>query len=226
MELKNVVPWGRSFSEYKDMFTLTEDDLNKKILGCGDGPACFNAEMTERGHKVVSVDPIYKFNVAQIKSRITSVYPNIINQISRHQEDYLWDNIANPAELGQIRMEAMNKFLGDFEIGKEASRYVDASLPTLPFDDNSFNLALCSHYLFLYSDHIDLEKHIEYVDELCRVSKEVRVYPLLSLEGTTSRHLETVVSTLSDQGLFAFLAPVKYEFQKGADQMLVVKKRN
>jgi len=37
MELSEVVPWGRSLSEYIEMFSLSENDLEKKILGCGGG---------------------------------------------------------------------------------------------------------------------------------------------------------------------------------------------
>ncbi|MCI5142695.1 MAG: SAM-dependent methyltransferase, partial [Candidatus Electrothrix sp. ATG1] len=40
-QLKEIVPWGRSFQEYVAMFALSEDDLGKRILGCGDGPASF-----------------------------------------------------------------------------------------------------------------------------------------------------------------------------------------
>lgn len=60
MELANIVPWGRSFEEYRAMFELSEQDLNKRILGCGDGPASFNAEATKRGSKVISCDPVYR----------------------------------------------------------------------------------------------------------------------------------------------------------------------
>ena len=41
--LDQVVPWGRSFDEYRRMFALTDADLSRVILGCGDGPASFNA---------------------------------------------------------------------------------------------------------------------------------------------------------------------------------------
>ena len=40
--LKQIVPWGRSFAEYVAMFALSGDDLGKRILGCGDGPAAFD----------------------------------------------------------------------------------------------------------------------------------------------------------------------------------------
>ncbi|WNN90803.1 hypothetical protein [Gloeocapsopsis dulcis] len=59
MKLNEVVPWGRTLEEYKLMFNLSEADLNTKIFGCGDGLASFNAEMTQLGYSVVSVDPIY-----------------------------------------------------------------------------------------------------------------------------------------------------------------------
>ena len=36
---KDIVPWGRSFDEYLDMFNLSEEDLMRDIVGVGDGPA-------------------------------------------------------------------------------------------------------------------------------------------------------------------------------------------
>ena len=56
--LDKVVPWGRSFDEYQQLFALTPADLERRILGCGDGPAAFNAEATRRGARVVSCDPL------------------------------------------------------------------------------------------------------------------------------------------------------------------------
>jgi hypothetical protein len=31
--LDHVVPWGRSFDEYRRMFALTSEDLDRRILG-------------------------------------------------------------------------------------------------------------------------------------------------------------------------------------------------
>jgi hypothetical protein len=66
MQLNKIIPWGRTFAEYRDMFALSDADLNQKILGCGDGPASFNAQMTELGYSVVSIDPVYQFSAEQI----------------------------------------------------------------------------------------------------------------------------------------------------------------
>lgn len=81
MELKDVVPWGRFLAEYQSMFSLTDSDFKKSILGCGDGPASFNAEMTAAGSHVVSADPVYAFSEFQIRSRIAEVYPTILKQL-------------------------------------------------------------------------------------------------------------------------------------------------
>ena len=49
MKLENIVPFGRSLDEYKNMFSLYDGDLGKNIIGVGDGPASFNAEMFALG---------------------------------------------------------------------------------------------------------------------------------------------------------------------------------
>lgn len=146
-----------------------------------------------------------------------------LSQMINNKNSYVWEIISSVEELGNIRMEAMNKFLGDYESGKRIGRYLNESLPTLPFSDNSFELALCSHFLFLYSEHVSQDQHISSMMELCRVSKEIRVYPLLSLDGETSRHLRPVMSSLRSRGIEVSLEHVSYQFQKGANQMLVAK---
>jgi len=225
VDLSEVAPWGRSFSEYEEMFSLSHDDLTKKILGCGDGPASFNAELSANGGNVISIDPIYQFSALEVQSRIEEIYHRIMDQVSRNKEDYAWANIRDVKELGEVRMMAMKTFLNDYENAQETGRYLNAALPTLPFENAEFDLALCSHYLFLYSDHVNQEQHVESMKELCRVAKEVRVYPLLSITNNKmSPHIVPVMEALEDEGVNVSLAPVKYEFQKGATEMLVAKR--
>lgn len=224
MELETVVPWGRSFSEYQEMFSLTSENLGQKILGCGDGPASFNAELIQKGGNVISVDPVYQFSGEQIRSRIEEACFQVIEQVSRNRDDFVWKNIPNVEALAKARMEAMHIFLSDYATAKGSGRYLDAALPKLPFDDGEFDLALCSHYLFLYSEHVDREQHIRSMRELCRVSREVRVYPLLSISSNKeSPHLRPVMADLESTGIKVSLIEVGYEFQKGATKMLVAK---
>ena len=223
MQLQDIVPWGRSFEEYRDMFMLTDADLQKTILGCGDGPASFNAVLTKAGGKVVSADPVYRFTVEQIRSRVREVHPEIMTEVSKNHGDYVWESIRDVEHLGHVRMEAMELFFDDYEQGKQTGRYINASLPELPFENKTFDLALCSHYLFLYSEHVSLEQHILSVKELCRVANEVRVYPLVTLEGKPSGHLDSVVADLQNVGMDVSFHRVRYRFQKGAEEVLVAK---
>ena len=223
MELANVVPWGRSFEEYQAMFRLSQGDLNKRILGCGDGPASFNVEATGRGCQVTSCDPVYEFQAEEIRRRIDDVYPDIMAKMQQGADSYTWDSLGSVEKLGEVRMKAMSRFLSDFDAGYRQERYVPASLPSLPFSDSEFDLALCSHYLFLYSDHVDGAAHLASMRELCRVASEVRVFPVVSLDGRISKHLEQVMTALFADGIDISLQPVSYRFQKGATEMLVAK---
>ena len=81
MKLSEVVPWGRSLAEYQLLFNLSEAELDLRILGCGDGPASFNSEMTAAGRRVISIDPIYAFSKEQIRQRVAETYEPIISQV-------------------------------------------------------------------------------------------------------------------------------------------------
>ena len=221
MDLKQTVPWGRDFDEYIDMFALHSMEEGAKIIGCGDGPASFNAEANTRGISATSVDPIYNFSRAELSTRINEARDEVMSQVRAKADDYVWNTIKNPDDLEKRRMRAMGAFLEDYELGLKSKRYVNASLPALPFQDNAFDIGLCSHFLFLYSPQVDEQTHIESVLELCRVAREVRVYPLLSIsDNERSEHLDAVCSSLTDSGLVFEEVAVNYEFQRGAKSML------
>ncbi|UAJ74666.1 SAM-dependent methyltransferase (plasmid) [Synechocystis sp. PCC 7339] len=222
MKLDEVVPWGRTLKEYKSMFCLSETDLNTKILGCGDGPASFNAEMTELGHSVVSIDPVYQFSAEQIEQRVRETYEQVISQVKQNHQNYIWKNFQDADELGKARLNAMEKFLSDYEAGKASKRYLNQSLPNLDFFNHQFELCLCSHLLFLYSEQLSLDFHVASIHELLRIASEVRIFPLLKLDGEVSPYLELVMEDLSDKGYSAKVQAVAYEFQKDGNKMLKI----
>lgn len=222
--LKQVVPWGRSFEEYVRMFDLREKDLQKKIASCGDGPAGFNAEMTKRGHRVVSCDPIYRFSEKQIESRIDKTYAVVLEQLKKNRKDYVWKSFRTPEEVGDTRMQAMRNFLEDYDRGKREGRYITGRLPQLAFKDNQFDLALCSHFLFLYTKHLSLDFHVAAIKEMLRVAKEVRIFPLLELDGLKSPYVRGIISEFRKNGYKAAVRKVNYEFQCGGNKMLKIRR--
>ena len=218
--LDQIVPWGRSFAEYERMFALTADDLQGRILGCADGPAGFNAEATRRGFRVISCDPLYRFSAADILARMVEARGEVLDQARRNYDLFVWKEIASVEELGRVRWQAMQTFLADYETGKRAERYIDAALPNLPFSDHAFELALSSHLLFLYTDHLSLEFHCQAMMEMCRVAREVRLFPLLTLAGNRSSLVEPVRHAAELAGYTAVIEKVPYEFHRGGNEML------
>jgi hypothetical protein len=220
--LTEVVPWGRSYDEYVSMFALSSADLKQKILGCSDGPASFNSILSASGGSVISVDPVYASTAAEIKKRIEETYDVILEQARNNKEEFLWENITSVEELGRIRLSAMISFLKDFEKGKAEGRYRTGSLPQLPFSNKEFGLALCSHYLFLYSEQLSEPFHVASIKELCRVAQEVRIFPVLELGAKKSRHVKPVTAALEKEQYSVAIQKVPYEFQKGGNEMMTI----
>jgi hypothetical protein len=221
-KLENVIPWGRSLNEYVRMFDLMPEEFSLKILDCAGGPASFNAEMTHQGYNVISCDPISQFSADEIAQRIEETYQTVIDGVKANREKYTWQDIPSPEELGKIRMPAMRQFLKDLPVGIQQGRYITSELPVLSFDTKQFDLALCSHFLFLYSDLLSLDFHLASIQELCRVAGEVRIFPLLNMSGKVSPVLPSVIKELAAQGYNVEIKRVPYEFQKGGNQLLRV----
>jgi hypothetical protein len=220
IKLKEIVPWGRSFDEYRRIFQLSPHDLAGRILGCADGPASFNAEATALGHRVTSCDPLYAFSNSEIEQRVYACKSDMIAQVRSQFDGFCWTDFRDPDHLGECRLAAMRSFLDDFDLGREQGRYIVASLPTLPFENNQFDLALVSHLLFLYSEQLDYEFHRAAVGELLRVGMEVRIFPLLTLGRKISPHVDSICRMCVQAGLRAEKCRVPYEFQRGGNEML------
>ncbi len=135
--IDRVVPWGRTLAEYRGMFALTDADLRRRIVGCGDGPASFNAELTAQHGRVVSIDPLYAAPAREIERRVEETFEVVMDEVRRNRDDFVWTHVPSIEELGRRRLGAMRRFLSDYGAGAKAGRYVAASLPALPFGDCS-----------------------------------------------------------------------------------------
>lgn len=220
MKLDDIVPWGRTRREYEAMFGLTPDDLQKTILDCGGGPSSFTSELHSTGGNAISVDPLYEFSGPDISSRFRAVADRIMDQVRAEPGRWSWRFHENPEELLRSRETALNRFLADYDSGLTEGRYLRGALPRLPFSENRFALSLCSHLLFLYSNLLSADFHIESLLELARISREIRIFPLVDLNNQPSPHLNPVREALEMAGWRTSLIPVGYELQPGGNQML------
>ncbi len=149
-----------------------------------------------------------------------------MEQTWKNRHDFVWKEFASIEHLGRARLRAMARFLADYPRGRESGRYRAAELPRLPLEDGAFDLALCSHFLFLYSEHFSEQFHVDSVMELCRVADEVRIFPLLGLGNVPSPHVGAVKRALEQLGRTVEIVQVAYEFQCGGNQMMRLVRRS
>ena len=220
MELSQIVPWGRSLSEYKAMGLYTDADAHKKILGCGDGPASVNKELSDLGVAITSVDPLYAFNPAQITQRIDQTAQILGEQLKKNQHKFNWDFFKNPEEVVTHRLNTMAVFLNDYPQGLQEKRYLPQSLPKLDFPSDSFDLAWSSHFLFLYSIQLDYNFHLKAITQMLQLAKEVRIFPIRDLNNKISEHLDPLLEALTQTGITYQITHSAYEFQKNANECL------
>lgn len=221
-QLDNVVPWGRNMEEYRLMSRLDKDDMEKKIAGFGDGPACFNCEAARNGGHIISFDPIYQFSKEEIQERIEAVRDTVMQQMRENMDNYVWTKIKNLEELEKIRMSAMRKFLSDYEEGKKEGRYVFHELPNkLPYEMGSFDIGLSSHFLLMYTA-LGYDFHIQSITEMLRVCKEVRIFPIVDLDANKTDLVKNVIQYFKKTRNIEIIS-TDYEFQKGENKLLIIK---
>ncbi len=204
------------------MFALTDADLDRTILGCADGPASFNCTMRRLGKNVISADPLYRYSVREIRNRIDVTAEDVLKQTFDNRDKFRWNAIPSIEALERIRRTAMDEFLADFERVESRRGYVCAELPSLPFRDGEFGLAVSSHFLFLYTDNLSGRFHVDSVRELCRVAREARIFPILDANANRSKYIDDVVRAVESDGRIAEEVRVPYEFQKGGNVMLKI----
>jgi SAM-dependent methyltransferase len=212
---------GRTFTEYRRMFGLDPTSLaGRRVLDCPGGPGSFTAVAATLGADPVAVDPAYGPPTDVLADRCRDAVARTVRQLRTAPENFVWAEYEDPDHRGRYLRAAAERFLADYRA--HPGRYPRAGLPDLPFRDDTFDLAVSGNLLFLYDDRLDRAFHRAALLELARVAREVRVFPLASLDGERSSLLEPLLGTLRERGLDATLRTTRYEFQPGATTVLVL----
>lgn len=213
---------SRSLDEYRAMFHLTDADLARRILDCPGGAAGFTGEVHALGGDVTACDTAYfEYGPEELAVLAAAEADRGNHYVRAHSEQYEWTFFANPNAHQRIRQQAGQRFAA--HIRQHPERYVAGRLPSLPFADASFDLALSSHLLFSYSDTLDHDFHVRSMGELMRVTRdELRIFPLVAV-GASEQYprLDELLDDLRAHGISGDVVDVDYEFQRGGNQMLV-----
>ncbi|MEM1243778.1 MAG: SAM-dependent methyltransferase [Pseudomonadota bacterium] len=222
IKYNDVVLWGHSYQEYIQMFALGPEDLNKNIINCRGGPATFNAMLSKQGGKVISTDPLFALPFDKMKQEIDQVFTNMLKVLKKYQDRFVWKTVTSPDELAKRRYQDIKDFLQDFPEGKKAGRYQGYRITELPYAHDSFDLALCSHYLFSNCPDQSMEYHVKVIEKMAYIAKEVRIFPLLDSQGEIPELVGPVIQKLHETEHGVEIKAVPYEFQQKGNAMLKV----
>lgn len=209
---------SRSAREYRAMFDL--DDLaTDAVLDCCAGGAGFTAEL---GGTATALDPVYALGRVKLSELIEDGSRGAYALSEEHAEHFDWSWYGDPARQAALRVDAAQRFLAD--LADRPGHYVAGDLHHLPFADNSFDLALCSHLLFTWSDVFDADWHRRAIAELVRVGREVRIFPtVVQKTGAPVPFLPMLRADFAARGVSSRLVKVPFMFQVGVDEMLVLR---
>ena len=99
------------------------------------------------------------------------------------------------------------------------------SAPASGFSSRCVRSGADARFLFTYTERLSLNFHVAAaIEEMCRVARAARIFPLLKGYGGISSYLEPVMYRLRDRGYTATIREVPYEFQRGGNKMLAVNK--
>lgn len=224
IDIEYVAFYGRCFDEYRQFFGLdTASLVGKSILDCPSGAASFAAEAAHFGIRTTAVDPMFCQPVSELTKAGSRDIQHVLEKARAVPQMYNWNYFKNYQELEASRINSLALFERDFIEQATANRYINATLPDLPFSDGEFDLVLSGHFLFCYGNRLSFDFHLQSIRELLRVSSgEVRIYPIRGLDAEPYSQYEKLFTCLSAEGIAVAHRRTTYEFIKGWNEMLIV----
>lgn len=220
LDLENIVITGRTFKEYSAFFDLTLEDLKgKKVLDCPSGASSFVATSNKNVIKAKGVDILYNFDRESLE-RQGAKSIDIIYKDTSWMDVYKMDFYKTKENHRFHRESALKEFVSDYN----SQDYIFAELPKLPFEDDSFDILLSSHLLFVYDDRLEYEFHKNSILEMLRVAKEVRIFPLVDFKNSRVKEEKNFSPFVYDilEEFYCEIIETDFEFQPRANCYLKI----
>lgn len=220
----------RSFEEYVKMFMLNDQLLKKgRVLDVASGASSFVAELSKRGYDAVAVDPTYRLSLNEMESFGWKEIEKATENLDKVKGNFIWESYGSLDIHNHIRKDSFLQFLESYKINDQHNRYIQASLPSLPFENESFSLVLCNHFLFLYQEQFDYLFHLQAINELLRISTKnaiIRIYPLVGFKNEAYPHLGKLIKSLEENNNVEIkLTSTDFRFIPTATHFLDITKR-
>jgi hypothetical protein len=219
MEISELA-WIYNLKNYKEMYDLKEEEFEYYILDFPAGLSSFNAEMLQMGYdNVISGDRLYQLEPEEMEQQAAKLLVNSEKYLRKHAKMLRKNEEKYIQKILHKWQQSVNIFIQDYRLGKKTNRYRFMDLPSLPFKEHEFKLALCSDLVF-HSETQEQGNHFQLVKELCRVAGEVRIFPLMNEKGEISNTIGPILLEMQNFHYGIEVREVAYEKNKGANAML------
>jgi hypothetical protein len=221
-DVEDVIVIGRTVDQYLRMFDLRPADVRgRSVLDCPSGAASFVSTAAEWTERAVGADVTYGLSPTAMERRCEADYQKAVTLLESTDQILAEETYDDVEQRKDLLRDASRQFAADYAANPQ--RYVRTELPVTPFADDAFSLVLSAHFLFLYSDRLDYDFHLETLRELARVAAdEVRVFPLIGMDTKRYPRLDALVDALAADGHAASVESVPYESLKNGNEMLVI----
>jgi len=220
----------RSYEEYALMFAFADPPAPPcEVLDVAAGASSFAADAARLGLGVVAVDPRYRLTREELYAEARTEIEVSTAKLETLKD---WFDFSHYGSLDRHRAgreASLERFIADFTADRDSGggRYVAGELPNLPFEDDRFDLVLCSHFLFLYGDHFDEAFHERSLFELvrvCRPGGEVRIYPLVTLAFREYPQLQRLAGLVRKAGCEVAFPESRLPFIPGSGRLMAIRK--
>ncbi|MGV3740276.1 MAG: hypothetical protein ACO1N3_03170 [Gammaproteobacteria bacterium] len=219
--MERLVLWGHHLDEYRDMFDLPEVALGLRFLEFQSGVSAFQADLRDTAAHLVSYDSWFDLDKDTLQQKIETSFSARLAQIKQRAEAFDLSRYAGSLDkLVAYRRQGIAEFLQDYELGHAEGRYLYAAQSSLPFADFFFDYALSAHHFFSETAPQTVDYYLNTIEELARVAKEVRIFPLVDAQGVPSALLGPVILALQQKNYGIEVRDVAYHLQPKGNAML------
>lgn len=217
------VLWGNTLTDYQQMFDMEFSTFKGRLLEFASGPSGVNAKLTEQGVSVVSYDQRFKLPAPGLRDITEQDFEQALKSVQQNSQHYQWQTYASPMVLAESRRAGIERFFDDYTQGVVDKRYLagDEWMP-LPFADFNFDLVISAHFFLQESDCYSLDWQVQMIVELCRVGRELRIFPLVNERGETATMLGPLMQALQQRQIGVEIREVNYHFVPNDNAMLRV----
>lgn len=221
--MRETVLWGHHLDDYRRMFALSDVDERSRLLEYGCGITAVNAECHTLHHMITSCDPLFSLPKDELQVLVDTLFNEAVYHVQATAAQYDCRDYGSLDALIDNRRKGVGECLADYQKGQKEKRYLPVDLDAiLPFDNFTFDLALSSYFLFSSMANAGADFHLWHIRELARVAKEVRIFPLISVDGRLAPEIGPVLIGLQQGNYGVEIRDVDYQLQSGAHAMLRV----